>query len=191
MEQLQAQAQMPPLQKEGIDIPGYHRAYLEFRERGDWENAAKALETVLELEQAGREQVEYRQEAQYELAWRKDMEATLKAVPDLNNPASQLAVETDRIINEHPYLFYIPQGFNKAVEIATLLLAAGSDSELREENERLRAHIEQLQSSSQPARGGPGRPPRGQPTRTEDMTMEEEEAFLRDLTRREDSLMGR
>lgn len=191
MEQLQRESQVPPLQKEGIDLQGYQKAYVDFRQRGDFENALRSLETVLELEQMGNQQIQQRQEAQYELAWRKDMEVTLKNVVDLNDPNSQLAIETDRIINEHPYLFYIPQGFQKAVEIATLLLAAGSDSELREENERLRAQLEEYQHSSQPARGGPGKPPRGQPTRQEDMTLDEEEAHLRDLTRREDSFAGR
>jgi len=190
VEQLQQYAQTPPLQKAGIDLAGYHQAYLQFRENGDWENATKSLETVLELEQMGRQGIESRQEAQYELAWRRDMENVLSAVPDLQNAASPLTQETDRIINEHPYLFYIPQGFQKAVEIATLLLAAGSDSELREENDRLRAQIEGYHASSQPARGGPGQPPRGRPPQ-EEMTLDEEEAYLRDLTNREDAVMGR
>jgi len=191
MEQLQAQAQVPVLQKDGIDLRGYHAAYLDFRNRGDWENATKSLETVLELEQAGQQEIANRQEASYELAWRNDMEATIQSLPDLMNPENLLTQETDRIISEHPYLFYIPQGFQKAVEIATLLLASGSDSELREENERLRAQIEEYQASSQPAQGGLARPPRGAPTRQEDMTPEEEERYLRELTRHEDALMGR
>jgi len=191
LEQLQQESQVPPLQKDGIDLNGYHSAYLQFRQSGDYENAMKSLETVLELEQVANQQVAQRQEAQYELAWRNDMEVTIKALPGLMDPNSPLTAETDRIINEHPYLFYIPQGFQKAVEIATLLLAAGSDSELREENERLRAQLEGYQVSSQPARGGPGRPPQGVPSRQEDMSLDEEEAYLRDLTRREDSLMGR
>jgi hypothetical protein len=69
-------------------------------------------------------------------------------------------------------------------------MAAGSDSELREENEKLRAQLEQFQRSSQPARGGPGKPPQG-PRRQEDMSAEEEESFLRDLASREDAAMRR
>ena len=191
MEQLQAQSQMPPLQKDGIDLQGYHNAYLDFRQRGDYENAMKSLETVLELEGTGRQYVAQQQEAAQELSWRNDMESAIQHVPELMDPDSPLTQETDRIISEHPYLFYIPQGFHKAVEIAMLLLGAGSDSELREENEQLRAQIEEYQSSSQPARGGPGKPPKGPPSRQEDMSKDEEEAYLRDLTRREDAMMGR
>jgi len=190
MAQLQQQARPPKLEKDGIDLAGYHKAYLDFRQRGDFENAMRSLETVLELQGQGQNYVAQNQEAAYELAWRNDMESAIQQIPMLQDPNSPLTQETDRIINEHPYLFYIPQGFHKAIEIATLLLASGSDSELREELERKNAYIEQLERRSQPARGGPGQPPRG-PARQEDMSLDEEEAYLRDLTKREDSIMSR
>ena len=76
------------------------------------------------------------------------------------------------------------------MQVAQLILAAGSDSELRDENEKLRAQLEQYQHSSQPARGGPGKPPQG-PRSQGDMSLEEEESFLRDLTNREDMALRR
>lgn len=197
VEQLQTQVQQRPLEKGGIDIQGYQRAYQDFRRQAqqsdspeDWRNSLHSLETVLELEAQGRQESERRQQAQYELAWRTDMDAGIAKNPDLQDPNSALYQEVDRIVQQEPYLFYIPGGFNKAVEIATLLLAAGSDSELRDENEKLRAQLEQYQRSSQPARGGPGKPPQG-PRSQEEMSEAEEESFLRDLTYREDSAMRR
>jgi hypothetical protein len=195
MEQLGVEAKMQPLQKDGIDIQGYHKAYLDFRANAENDhqsalNAMRSLETVLELENMGKAQQQYRQNAALELQWRNDMESAIQSEPSLLEPDSPLAKEVDRIVADHPYLFYIPQGFHKAVEIGTLLLAAGSDSELREENEALRAELEQYRRGSQPAKGGYGKPPSG-PKRQEDMTLEEEESYLKGLGAREDAAMGR
>lgn len=197
MDELQTQVRERPLQKDGIDIQGYQKAYQDFRQQAlrsdspeDWRNSLHSLETVLELEQMGRQESERRQQAQYELNWRRDMDAAIAKNPDLQNPDTPFYQEVDRIVKQEPYLFYVPGGFNKAMELATVLLAAGSDSELREENEKLRAQLEQFQHSSQPARGGPGKPPRG-PQRQEEMTLEEEDAYLRELTSREDAAMRR
>jgi hypothetical protein len=56
-DQLQSQAQARPLEKGGIDIQGYQRAYQDFRQQAqrsdapeDWRNSLHSLETVLELE---------------------------------------------------------------------------------------------------------------------------------------------
>ena len=186
MEELQAQSQVRPPEKDGIDIQGYHRAYQDFRKSGDYENAVRSLETVLELEARGRQEQERQQYAQYELAWRTDMEKAIAENQDLQDPDSALYQEVDRIVKQEPYLFYIPGGFNKAMEIAYLLLDAGARSELRDENEQLRAWKEQHERSSQPARGGPGKPP--SPTRSsDDMTLAELEA----LAEQEDALNRR
>lgn len=78
------------------------------------------------------------------------------------------------------------EGWDVAEETAHILLAAGSDSELRDENEKLRAENEQLRRGSQPAKGGPGKPPQGQKSE-DDMTVEELEAHYEALSRRADA----
>jgi hypothetical protein len=193
-EELEAQVKTRPLVKDGIDLQGYQKAYQDFRAQAmrsdspeDWRNSLHSLETVLELEQTARAEQERVQYAQYELSWRKDMEAAISQNADLQNPDSPFYQEVDRIVKAEPYLFYIPGGFNKAVELATILLAAGSESELRDELERKNARIEELERSSQPARGGPGKPPKGQKSE-DDMTIEELEAHYAELSRRADAM---
>ena len=182
MEYLRAQSQMPAIQKDGLGVNEYHRAYLDFRQAGEHENALRSLETVLELQQRAQQEVQRRQEGAYELAWRQEMEAVAQKDPSVFDGGTPLHEEVDRIVNEHPYLFYVPQGFSKAVEIATLILGAGSDSELREELAAAYAEIERLNGSKQPLRGGPGRPPEGGPKQIEDMTDDELERHMAEIT---------
>jgi len=189
MQQLEAQNQPVNFQQDGIDAAGYFKASADFKKDGDYENAMRAFEVGIQLQNANAQETANRQEAVYELAWRKDMESAFAQIPDLQNPETPIWQEVDRIVNQHPYLFYIPQGFHKAVEIAILLLTAGADSGLREENEQLRAEIESRNGGSQPL--GSGRPskPQGTP-RQEDMSPEEEESYIRGLTSDADARLG-
>jgi hypothetical protein len=196
-EELEAEVRTQPLVKDGIDLQGYQKAYQDFRQRAmnsdlpeDWRNSLHSLETVLELEARGRQEQERVQQSQYELAWRKDMEAALSQNPELKDPNTPFRQEVERLIQSEPYMYYIPGGFNKIVELATILLSSGADSELRDELERKNARIEELERGSQPARGGPGKPPQG-PKSFDDMTDEEQEAHLRAETERQDLAMRR
>jgi hypothetical protein len=119
------------------------------------------------LEKQAAEGAEKRQYSQYELNWRTARDAFLSK----NDPDSPLYQALDQLVQKRPYFYYLPNGFDDAVQVAQLLLAAGSDSELRDENEKLRAQLEQYQHSSQPARGGPGKPPQG-PRSQGDMSLE-------------------
>ena len=152
---------------------------------GDHENALKSLESLIGMQQMVGQVAAQRQEAAQEYQWRQQMEQAIGANPDVGNPDSPLYKEVDRLVNEHPYFFYLPQGFHKAVEVAGLILAAGTDSELREENERLRAEHERRDRKAQPAKGGPSKPSTS-PERQEDMSLDEEESYLRNLTEQAD-----
>jgi hypothetical protein len=194
MEELQSQVQERPLVKDGIDLQGYQKAYQDFRQQAmktddpeAWRNSLHSLETVLELEQTAKAEQERRQYAQAELNWRKDMEEAIAKNAELRNPDSPFYQEVDRIVKQEPYLFYIPGGFNKAVELATIILAAGSESELREQLEEALAENERLRKGSQPARGGPGKPPRG-PKSEDDMSIPELEAHYAELSRQADAM---
>jgi hypothetical protein len=190
MQQLQQQAQPVNYQKDGIDAAGYFKASEDFANGGDYENALRAYKVGLELYSATSNEMARRQEYARELGWRQDMERAIAYNPEIGDPNTRISQEVDRIVNQHPYLFYIPQGFLKAAEIATLLLRESTDSELREENERLLAEIEALRGESQPQGGGRTARPPSSPT-FDDMSMEEQGSYLRQISEQEDLAMRR
>ena len=195
--ELEAQAQTRPLVKDGIDFEGYQRAYRDFRAKAiqtddpeAWKNALFSHETLVELDFQAKQEQERVQASSFELNWLKKRDAAFDRDPELENPEAPLRQALERVMQRAPVLYYMPngEGFDVAMESAQMLLAIGAESELRDQLERALAENEQLRKGSQPARGGPGKPPRG-PKSEDDMSIEELEAHYAELSRLAD--MGR
>jgi hypothetical protein len=197
--QLQQQRTAPPIEKDGLNIKGYWDGYQLFKRNAisafrnqDFEAAVdhydkslRSLEAVFELNQQEQMRQAQRDHAQAEYAWRMDMEAAGRQNPDLFNPDNPLAQKVDSLVQQHPWLYYIPHGFLRAVEVAQMLSQQDSLSELQDENEQLRAQLEQALGNSQPLPGGAQRPPKGKKS-LDEMSMEEADAAMAELTRQAD-----
>jgi|SRR5215471_6193374 len=191
-EELQAQAQQKPIEKDGISLQEYHKWYQTFRQQAlqndaagdyvksaeEWRKTTQSLETVLQLELEARQRQEQNMLAQYELAWRTDLDQAIAQNPDVGNPDSDLYQLVDEIVGAEPGFYTTQNGVHKAVRYAQLLLNEAQNDWYRDQYETMRAQMEQHQHSSQPLRGGPGKPPQG-PKNVDDMSIEEFEAHLR------------
>jgi hypothetical protein len=196
MEELQSQVQERPLVKDGIDFQGYQKAYQDFRAHAiktddpeAWKNALFSHETLVELDFQARQEQDRVQASRMELDWLKKRDAAFERDPDLQNPEYPLRQALERVMQRAPVLYYMPkaEGWDIAMETAELLLAAGSESELRDQLEQALAENEKLRRGSQPARGGPGKPPKG-PKSEDDMSIEELEAHYAELSRQADAM---
>ena len=186
--QLQAaQAQNQPIKKDGLTAREYYEGYLRFKQTGDYENAAAALEVAMELNNAEQGRMAQQKEVQAEYMWRTDMDAAVKQLPDLGVPGSPVLQRLDTLIQQNPWIYYIPHGFLRAAEIADLLVKSDSISELQDENEKLRAELERRNASSQPSRGGAISGARGGEKSFDDMDLDEMEDHLTRQTREADS----
>ncbi len=197
--QLDAARNIQPLQKEGLDAKGYFQGYQMFKKSGHqalqegdpssatqhFGNALRSLETVMELQQQEASRQAQRDQAQVEYGWRKDMEQVMQHVPDLK-AGTPLAQKVDELVANNPWLYYIPHGFVRAVEVADMLLKMDSFSELQEELDQLRAFKEKHLAKSQPTNGSsPGG--RGGAKSLDDMSLDEGESYLRGVTERADA----
>jgi len=183
----QAQAQNQPIKKDGLTAREYYEGYQRFKQAGDYENAAAALEVALELNQAEQGRMAQQKEIQAEYMWRTDMEAAVKQLPDLAVPGSPVLQRLDALIQQNPWIYYIPHGFLRAAEIADLLVKTDSISELQDENEKLRAELESRNAGSQPSRGGAISGGKHGTKSFDDMDLDEQEAELRRMTQEADS----
>jgi hypothetical protein len=114
------------------------------------------------------------------------MEEASKQFPQIWDPNNAIVGHLERIIKDNPWLYYVPQGFQRAVEIADMLTHRSSFYELQDENVKLRAELERYQRKSQPARGGSAAPRMGDKD-FDEMTLDEQEVELRRITREADS----
>jgi hypothetical protein len=181
-----ARATFAPLQKEGLNAAQYYQGYLRFKQEGDFQNAAAALEVALELQNAEQGRMGQVQAVNAEYAWRTGMNEAIQANPAVGDPESPVAAHIERIIAENPWIYYVPQGFQRAAEVADMLVRMDSISELTDENENLRAQLEKYQRKSQLGKGGSAAPSLGEKD-FDDMSLDEQEAHLRRVTQEADA----
>jgi hypothetical protein len=155
-----------------------------------WKNSTLFMENFLNMHDQAMEMQNRQATSAQELAWEKDREKAEADEPELLNPDSDLRKTLGQLYQtEGHYLKKEPNGFHKLVELTRLILMANSYSEMREENEMLRAREEERLRSSQPAKGGPGKPPKAKKS-LDDMTTEELLADTWQKTQEADRYMG-
>lgn len=187
MAQLEAaRQQYQPLKKEGLTAQEYMDGARRFEQEGDFENAYKAHQVALQLGQAEQERAKQMQNVEHEYQWRKGMEEVTKVYPGIWNPNDPIVPHLERIIGQNPWIYYVPQGFQRAAEVAHMLTQMGSIKELTDENEKLRADLEKFQKKSQPGKSGVASPRLGEKD-FDDMSLDEMEAHLKGVTAEADN----
>jgi hypothetical protein len=181
-----ARASFAPLQKDGLTAAQYYQGYQRFKQEGDFQNAAAALEVALELQNGEQARIGQVQAVNAEYAWRMGMNEAIQANPAVGDPDSPVAAHIERIIAQNPWIYHVPQGFQRAAEVADMLVKMDSISELQDENENLRAQLEKYQRKSQPGKGGYAAPRLGEKD-FDEMTLDEQEAELNRMTREADN----
>ncbi len=92
--------------------------------------------------------------------WVANMEAEIKAMPDLANPETPISKEMVGLLKTHGAVFQmLPDGFKQATAIAQLRLDAKETPSLRDENKKLKAEVARLNGLTQPSGGGLSGPP--------------------------------
>jgi hypothetical protein len=170
-----------PLRRDGLTAKEYYDGALVFEREGDYENAYKAHRVAQEMLQAEQQRGQQMQGVEAEYQWRVGMQEAIKAEPKIADPSSPIAQHLERIIQQNPWIYYIPQGFQRAAEVAHMLTQMASLSELQDENEKLRADLEKFQRRSQPSRGGHAAPRYGEKD-FDEMNLDEQEAHLKAMT---------
>ena len=178
--------QYQPLKRDGLTAQEYYKGAVTFEREGDYENAYKAHRVAQEMFQAEQGRTQQMQGVEAEYQWRVGMQEAMKVEPAIGDPNSPIAQHLERIIAQNPWIYYIPQGFQRAAEVADMLTKMGSLSELQDENEKLRADLERFQRKSQPARGGFASPRMGDKD-FDEMSLDEQESELRRMTQEADN----
>lgn len=187
MQQLEATRQAyQPLKRDGLTAKEYYDGAMVFERDGDYENAYKAHRVAQEMFQAEQARSGQMRAVEAEYQWRVGMQEAYKAIPEIADPSSPIAQHLERIIQENPWIYYIPQGFQRATEVAHMLTQMASLSELQDENEQLRADLEKFQRRSQPGRGGAVSLRLGEKD-FDEMNLDEQEAHLRQMTAEADN----
>jgi hypothetical protein len=177
----QTRARNQPLRRDGLTAKEYYDGAKVFEREGDFENAYKAHQISQEMFQAEQQRSQQMRGVEAEYQWRTGMQQAVRQEPKIADPSSPIAQHLERIIAQNPWIYYIPQGFQRAVEVADMLTKMASLSELQDENEKLRADLERFQRKSQPARGGHAAPRYGE-KEFDEMSLDEQEAHLKSMT---------
>ena len=179
MAALEAQRQQyQPLKKEGLTAQEYYQGAQRFEQEGDHENALKAYKVASELGRAEQQRYGQFQEVEAEYQWRMGMQQAGQAFPEIWNPDSPISGHLQRIIGENPWIYRVPQGFQRATEVADMLSRMGEMKAMQDEIVALKAQLEKSQRKGQPARGGYASP-RTTDKDFDDMDLNEMEAHLK------------
>jgi hypothetical protein len=186
--QLQSQAgPMPVVTKDGFNRAQYEDAARKFNATGDYENEAKALRVAHEIERFEGQELQKRQVAAMQYQFSNEMNQMMQNDEALRSPDSPLAQTVMALLDQHPYLESFPNGFQRTVDIARLILDARSASELREAYEQAQAKLEGYERKSQPLKGGPTTPS-SSPKNWESMSEAEKDREMEAMTREADRL---
>ena len=195
--QMQRPVQQPPKYQlpknadgEEITSKSLYNAHKDFKARakkalevGDYdafnENtgmADMALENGQKVQQIEYQLGQQAQVNQHWQTWRGHMETAIKSEPDLANPDSDLSKEVQRLLQEQPIFEMLPDGFEKAKEVAKLTLKAASADDFLVANTKLKAEIDRLTGLTSISGGSPTAPPAKKDFTS--MSPEEQDAYL-------------
>jgi hypothetical protein len=123
---------------------------------------------------------------QHNQGWVANMEAEIKAMPDLAKPDAPIAVELLNLLKTHGAVFQmLPDGFKQAREIAQLRLDAKEAPTLREQLKKAQEEVTRLNGLTSPTPGGIAGPPAKKTL--ENMSEAEADAFIRRAAQEFDS----
>jgi hypothetical protein len=165
------------------------------RESGDHasaaENFALAAKARTAAEQARRLEHEHQtkeHQTQFSTQWTTNMKGCIEQNPDLGNPESPMAKTVMDLFKTDPIFSNIPDGFQKAAQIAQWKLGSERASALEEEVKSLKAQLEKEQGKTQPFVATGATHVSRTAKRFEDMTEAEQEQHLRGAAEREGAI---
>jgi hypothetical protein len=204
-QQMRQQVQQPqpkPTQQRQFSSQELVAAHKDFKARakealknGDYdvfnENEALAEQAIVHAQQfyqVEQQEAHQAQEEQYRALWYSKMAEVAKDEPDLMNPQSPLCQAMQKLLQEHgTFLYGNPDGFKYGLEFVKKQMAAESVSELRDENQKLKAENARLNGSLSLSGSGPS----GGPTpakKFDDMSLDEMKEQLRGVAENAGSL---
>jgi hypothetical protein len=175
-----------PLRRDGLTAKEYYDGAQVFEREGDFENAYKAHRIAQEMFQAEGGRTQQMQAVEQEYQWRTGMQEAVRSNPEIANPESPISGHLERIIQQNPWIYYIPQGFQRAAEVADMLTKMADLKAKDDEIISLKAELEKSQRKGQPAKGGYASPRYGE-KEFDDMNLDEMGEHLRNVTKEADS----
>jgi hypothetical protein len=121
----------------------------------------------------------------FDKTWRDHMESAIKENPELADRSSEAGQAMAALLQELPILGSIPDGFKRGVELLKLRRDAAQASELRTKVEKLEKENKELRAKT--SISGGGLTGKVGTKNFDDMTLEEQEAYLERAARAEDS----
>lgn len=163
---------------------GDERALDEFNKNDQWADAAeKSAIQFYDLEQREAQQAQLHQ---HQSIWVQNMEKSIKAKPELGKPDAPISKEIQEILKSHgQVLQMLPDGFDRAVELAQLRLDAKDAPSLREKVGTLQKEVERLTGLTSLSRGGPTGGPAGKKA-FDNLSLEDMGAQLRQMAEEAD-----
>lgn len=165
----------------------YNQAADEFAKRGrqfykdgDVEQGDAQFDLASQARaQAGEAQKAEFTEAQgkFDTQWRDNANAVIKEVPELGDPNSEMSKDMIKLLEQHPVLGLVNDGFKHAHEILTLRRQAAEVSGLREENKTLKQEVDRLTKLTTPL-GGKDTAKHSAPSNIADLPLEQQKATL-------------
>lgn len=164
----------------------WHTAAAKARNEGDMDtyavnmdNAWKAKAAHDEIRAFEYQEYQKQSEAKMNQSFLADMNSVYQKHPeskyDSGNP-TPLQNQIAAILETHPWVNRIPNGFTLVHDIATKMIEAASVPELLKQLQEAKSEIDRLTKGAQPARGGPTGP--AQTPKFESMSQPEQRAAL-------------
>lgn len=145
----------------------------------DSELSEPDLESSTEHIQDEPTQNTFADDEQFSDRWNVNLREMADAYPDLHDPESELRHKTNEYLND-PRFMESPDGILAAVQMAAMSIEADQANSLKQENQSLKAELSRLNRLTQPSASGPTRQSGRKPLT--EMTTQERESYLRDLT---------
>lgn len=161
-------------------------------QEGDPEEAAKQLDLASKARteaqrsyQAEVRQAQEQQATEFGKQWQADTEGLIKDNPELANPQSKDGQELIAMLQQEPYLGFLPDGARKAWTVITLRREAAEASGLRDKLAKAEKEIERLNSLVSP-QGGRGTGTHAGAKKFNDLNEAEQKAYLERRAREAD-----
>jgi hypothetical protein len=155
--QVEAQSR-PEATLHGYTAAEYAKAANDFAKAGDYEHAYQALGAIDQIREFEAQYYAQAQAQANDAAFNSDMDACIKERAELADPNTPIAQAVMGVLGEFPELYYLKNGFKKAVQVAERFMRAESSADLEKKLETAEAEIAKLRSATQPSTGGPSKP---------------------------------
>lgn len=165
------QQRRPEATLHGHTAREYAEAAQQFHKDGDHENAFKSQQAFLQIRQFESQHFQQQAAKAATDAWKAGMESYIKANPKWEYADTPESKAVNAVLESFPQLGFLPDGFQKACEVAEKFMDAESVTELRATLTEAQAEIAKLRGATQPVAGGPA----GQPKKktVADLTFED------------------